>query len=89
MVTAGMAAVVALAPGTAGAQREPLLIDTTLDYVCADSAPVTVRVAGSLPATGKVGEPVEASHTDVEVTVPATSLAALPGAATVTSVTRL
>lgn len=89
MVTAGMAAVVALAPGTADAQREPLLVDTKLDYVCADSGPVTVRVIATLPATGKVGEPVEASHVGVEVSVPAASLSGLPNAASVTSVARL
>lgn len=89
LVVAGMAAALSLAPGTAGAQREPLLVDTTLDYLCADSVPVTVRVTASLPATGKVGEPVEASHVGVEVSVPAAALAGLPNAAQVTSVARL
>lgn len=89
LVVAGMAAALSLAPGTAGAQREPLLVDTTLDYLCAGSVPVTVRVTASLPATGKIGEPVEPSHVGVEVSVPAAALAGLPNAAQVASVARL
>jgi hypothetical protein len=89
-ITAGMVVTtLALAPGTAGAQQEPLLVETSLDYVCAEAGPVTVRVAASLPATGTVGEPVEPSQVDVEVTVPAAALAGLPNAASVTSVAKL
>jgi hypothetical protein len=88
-IVAGIVTTLALAPGNAGAQREPLLVDTTLDYVCAEVGPVTVRVTATLPATGKIGEPVEPSRAGIEVSVPAAALAGLPGAATVTSVTRL
>lgn len=89
IVIAGIVGTLALAPGNAGAQREPLLVDTTLDYVCAEVGPVTVRVTATLPAAGKVGEPVEPSRAGIEVSVPAAAFAGLPGAATVTSVTRL
>lgn len=89
-IIAGMVATLALAPGTAGAQREPLLVDTTIGYVCDGvTEPVTVHVTASLPAAGTVGEPVEPSHADITVSVPAAALAGLPAAATVTSVARL
>lgn len=89
-IIAGMVATLALAPGTAGAQREPLVIDTSIAYRCADVTDlVTVHVTGSLPASGTVGEPVEPSHVTLDVSVPAAALAGLPSAATVTSVTRL
>jgi len=89
-IIAGMVVgTLALAPGAAGAQREPLLVDTTLNYACAEAGPVTVRVTASLPATGTVGEPVEPSHVGVDVTVPAAALAGLPNAASVTSVAKL
>src|SRR5262245_3098096 len=88
-IIAGLVGSLALAPGTAGAQREPLLINTSLDYVCASAGPVTVRLPGSLPATGKVGEPVEPSHVGVDVTVPAAALAGLPAAVSVTSFAEL
>jgi hypothetical protein len=89
-IIAGMVATtLALAPGTAGAQQEPLLVDTSLDYVCAEAGPVTVRVAASFPTTGTVGEPVEPSEVEVEVTLPAAALAGLPNAASVTSTAKL
>lgn len=89
MIAGMVVTTLSLAPGTAGAQEEPLLVETSLDYVCAEAGPVTVRVAASLPATGTVGEPVEPSQVDVEVTVPAAALAGLPNAASVTSVAKL
>ncbi|MFI7679704.1 DUF6801 domain-containing protein [Actinophytocola sp. NPDC049390] len=94
LVIAGVAISLVVVPGNAGAQREPLhgepqVIDTSLDYVCGEAGPVTLRVTATLPAAGVVGAPVEPVDVGLAVTVPATALAGLPGAASVTAVTRL
>lgn len=94
LVIAAMATSLVVVPGNAGAQQEPphaatQEIDTTLDYVCGEAGPVTLRVTATLPSAGVVGEPIEPEAVGLEVTVPAPALAGLPGAAAVTAVTRL
>jgi hypothetical protein len=93
VIAAAAISLVAL-PGFAAAQRVPLppgaqVIDTSLDYLCGEAGPVTVRVAAKLPSKGLAGEPVEPDEAALEVTVPAATLAGLPGAARVTAVTSL
>lgn len=93
VIAAAAVSLVAVA-GNAGAQQEPRragpqVIDTSLGYVCGEAGPVTLRVTATLPPSGVIGEPVEPADVGLQVTVPATALAGLPGAATVTAVTRL
>ncbi|MFC4853371.1 DUF6801 domain-containing protein [Actinophytocola glycyrrhizae] len=94
LVIAAAATSLVVVPGNAGAQQEPprtepLVIDTSLDYVCGEAGPVTLRVTASFPSAGVAGEPVEPGDVGLELTVPATALAGLPDAAGVTAVTRL
>lgn len=81
-------------PGNAGAQQDPpapapLVIDTSLDYLCGEAGPVTLRVTATLPPTAVAGAPIAPEDAGLQVTVPAAALAGLPGAASVTAVTRL
>lgn len=94
LVIAAAAISLVVVTGNAGAQQDPppagpLVIDASLDYVCGEAGPVTLRVTGTLPQEGVVGEPVEASDVGLQVTVPAPAFAGLPDAASVTAVTRL
>jgi hypothetical protein len=94
LVIAAAATSLVLLPGMAGAQRVPLqpgpqVIDTSLDYVCGEAGPVTLRVTATFPAKGLAGEPVEPEGVGLELSVPAAALAGLPGAAGATAMTSL
>lgn len=93
LAIAAAATSLVVVPANAGAQQapppEPLVVDTSLDYVCGEAGPVGLRVTATLPPTGVTGEPVGPSDVGLEVTVPAAALAGLPGAASATAVTRL
>ncbi|MGB3439376.1 MAG: DUF6801 domain-containing protein [Actinophytocola sp.] len=94
LAIAAAATSLVVVPGIAGAQQEPprsepLVIDTSLGYLCGEAGPVTLRVTATLPPSAVAGVPIAPKDAGLQVTVPASAFAGLPGAASVAAVTRL